>query len=82
MKIFRALIIPIATLAGAVVTPVLVMPFTVQIRRAGDIVDGTGYGSAAVIGLFLGALVGYVIRTALDYAIWRESNTEDHNRAA
>ena len=41
MKIFRALIIPIATLAGAVVTPVLVMPFTAQVHRSGEFVDGT-----------------------------------------
>lgn len=76
----RALIIPIATLAGAVVAPVVVMPSTVEIRRAGDFVDGTGYGSATVIGLFLGALVGYIVRTVLDYSIWSASKNDDRDQ--
>jgi H+/gluconate symporter-like permease len=82
MKFLRVLIIPIATLAGAIATPALIMPSAGQIRSVGGLVDGTGYGSAAVLGLFLGALVGYIIRTILDHSIWLPAKNDDHNRPA
>jgi hypothetical protein len=47
------------------------MPSANELRRAGELVPGTGYGSTALLGLFLGALAGYIIRTVLDYSICR-----------
>jgi hypothetical protein len=82
VKVLRPLIIPTATIAGFFGTPALMMPSANELRRTGVFVDGTGYASAAFLGLFLGALVGYVIRTVLDRSIWWAPDNDDRDRAA
>jgi hypothetical protein len=76
-RVLRALIIPIGAIVGLLAAPALLMPSPDDVRHAGQVVDGTGYGSAGIFGLFAGAVVGYVVRTVLDYTIWRAA-TDGH----
>ena len=71
-KFLRWMVLPAGAIAGAVLTPAVMMPDPVELRRAGEIVDGTGYGSAAILGLFLGLLVAYVVRSAVDFVLDRD----------
>lgn len=82
LKVLRSLIIPIATITGVVVTPALVGPSADELRRARTPVDGTGYGSAALLGIFLGALGGYILRAVLDHFLWSEPEDDDVRRDA
>lgn len=76
-RIMRALIIPTGAIVGLFASPALLMPSPEELRRAGQIVDGTGYGSAGIFGLFAGALVGYIVRTLLDHTLWRSPQEDD-----
>jgi len=58
------------------------MPSAADLRRAGQFVDGTGYASAAFVGLFLGALGGFIVRSVLDHSIWRPKEKDDRDQAA
>jgi len=64
-RVLRALIIPVGAIVGMFVAPGILLPSPDELRRARQMVDGTGYASAAILGLFAGALVGYVARTVL-----------------
>ena len=81
-RVLRALIIPIGAIVGMVAAPALLMPSPDDLRRAGQMVDGTGYGSAGILGLFGGELVGYIVRTILDRTVSRSDRDGDVDRAA
>lgn len=81
-RVLRALIIPIGAFVGMLAAPVLFMPSPHDLRRAGQMVDGTGYGSAGILGLFGGALVGYIVRTVLDRTVSRSDRDGNVDRAA
>jgi len=78
----RAVIIPIGAIVGLFATPTLLMPSPDELRGAGQIVDGTGYGSAGILGLVVGALFGYIVRTVLDHTVWRSAQENDVHPAA
>jgi hypothetical protein len=71
-KYLRWTLLPTGAIAGFVLAPIVLMPDAAKLRRAGEMVDGTGYGSAAILGLFLGLLVAYVLRSAVDFVLDRE----------
>ena len=79
-RIIRALIVPIGAVPGLFASQLL-MPSAEELRRAGQIVDGTGYGSAGILGLFGGAFVGYIVRTILDHKVWRSAKDHGVDRA-
>jgi hypothetical protein len=58
------------------------IPCPSDLRRAGELVDGTGYASAAFVGVFLGALGGYIVRSVLDHSIWRAKENDDRDQPA
>ena len=80
-KVFRRVLLPIGAVAGALLTPLLLMPDPAELRRAGKMVDGTGYGSAAILGVFLGLLVAYVLRSAVDAILARDDAVTNRHRA-
>ena len=80
-KFLRWMLLPAGAIGGAVLTPLVLMPDPAELRRAGEIVDGTGYGSAALLGLFLGLLVAYVLRSVTDYVLDRDDAVRNHDRA-
>jgi hypothetical protein len=80
-KFLRWMLLPTGAIAGAILTPLALMPDPAELRRAGEMVDGTGYGSAAILGLFLGLLVAYVIRSVGDFVLDRDDAERNHNRA-
>jgi hypothetical protein len=75
------MLLPTGAIAGAILTPQVFMPDPAELRRAGEMVDGTGYGSAAILGLFLGLLVAYVIRGVADFVFDRDDAVRNHDRA-
>ena len=81
-KIIRAMIIPIGAIVGMFATPALLMPSPHELRRAGQIVDGTGYGSAGIFGIVAGAVVGFIVRTVLDHTVWQRAEKKDVYPAA
>lgn len=82
-RILRALIIPIAAVVGMFASPALIMSANNDLLRRGELVDGTGYGSAGILGLIGGALVGYIIRTILDHTLWwSPEDSHDDERSA
>ena len=80
-KALRWVLLPMGAIAGAILTPLVFMPDPAELRRAGEMVDGTGYGSAAMLGLVLGLLVAYVIRSVADFVLDRGDAVRNHNRA-
>lgn len=74
--------IPIGAIVGMLAAAALLMPSPDDLRRAGEVVGGTGYGSAGIFGLFGGALAGYIVRTVLDRTVWRSDRDGDVDRAA
>jgi len=80
-KIVRWVLLPTGAIAGAVVTPLVLMPDPAEVRRAGEMVDGTGYGSAAIVGAFLGLLVAYVLRSAADFVLQPDNAIGNPDRA-
>lgn len=81
-RVLRALIIPIGAIVGLLAAPALLMPSPGDLRRAGQMVDGTGYGSAGIFGLLAGALVGLIVRTVLDRTVGRSDRDGHDDRAA
>jgi H+/gluconate symporter-like permease len=81
-RIVRPLVIPVAAVIGAIATPVLLLPRSDKLLRAGEFVDGTPYGLTPFLGLILGALVGYIVRTALDMSLWWTPKDDDKDAAA
>jgi hypothetical protein len=80
-KVLRPFVIPIAMVVGFIITPAMLVPSADELRRRGGMVDGTGYGSAALLGLLLGAIAGYVIPTILDYSIWWAPENADRDQS-
>ena len=80
-KLLRWILLPTGAIAGSILTPIVLMPDPAELRRAGEMVDGTGYGSAAVLGLFLGLVAAYVLRSAVDFVLDRDDVVEDRDRS-
>ena len=80
-KILRWMLLPAGAVGGAVLAPPVLMPDPAELRRAGAVVDGTGYGSAALLGLLLGLIGAYVLRSAVDFVLERDDTRTHHDQA-
>ena len=80
-KVLRRVLLPTGAIVGAMLTPSLFMPDPAELRRAGEMVDGTGYGSATILGVFVGLIVAYVLRSAADFILERNDEVANRDRA-
>lgn len=79
-KRLRVLIIPLGALIGTMAAPILLIPSAAEMP-IGERPDPSGAPIAMLLGLVLGVIAAYVIRTALDYTVWASSSDKDVDAA-